>query len=223
MDTKDITYFLNAEQEFCNAHPTYGKMSINKDSEMTFIGLDDRAYFLIGKPFAKYYHHTNKIIENEEVYGLTLAERVLLKMFYCEHSVEFRDDYYYDKKNIPQVISEMFNGLNNIVKKAPLNNDKILYRFCCDYDPNDMKVGDVITFPYNLTCTNFDWHQDKEKNVYVITPLPDGNTKAHNLYEIYEHGDEKQVNFLRETSFKVTKIEKTKGSDFVKIHLEEIA
>ena len=28
MDTKDITYFLNAEQEFCNAHPTYGKMSI---------------------------------------------------------------------------------------------------------------------------------------------------------------------------------------------------
>ena len=86
-----------------------------------------------------------------------------------------------------------------------------------------MKVGDVITFPYNLTCTNFDWHQDKDKNVYVITPLPDGNTKAHNLYEIYEHGDEKQVNFLRETSFKVTKIEKTKGSDFVKIHLEEIA
>ena len=45
----------------------------------------------------------------------------------------------------------------------------------------------------------------------------------HNLYEIYEHGDEKQVNFLRETSFKVTKIEKTKGSDYVKIHLEEIA
>lgn len=73
MDTKDITYFLNAEQEFCNTHPTYGKMSINKDSKMTFIGLDDRAYFFIGKSFAKYYHHTNKIIENEEIYGLTLA------------------------------------------------------------------------------------------------------------------------------------------------------
>ena len=44
-------------------------MYSNEDSierEMTFIGLDDRAYFLIGKPFAKYYHHTNKIIENEE-------------------------------------------------------------------------------------------------------------------------------------------------------------
>ena len=52
--------------------------------------------------------------------------------------------------------------------------------------------------------------------------MPDGNTKAHNLYEIYEHGDEKQVNFLRETSFKVTKTEKTNGSDYVKIHLEEI-
>ena len=91
--------------------------------------------FLIGRPFAKYCHHTNKIIENEEIYGLTLAERVLLKMFYCEHSVEFRDDYYYDKKNIPQVISEMFNGLNNIVKKAPLNKDKILYPKIRNYHP----------------------------------------------------------------------------------------
>lgn len=58
-----------------------------------------------------------------------------------------------------------------------------------------MKVGETISFPYNLTCTNYDWKQAKFKNVYVITPLQDGNTKAHNLYDIYEHGQEKQIDF----------------------------
>ena len=45
-----------------------------------------------------------------------------------------------------------------------------------------------------------------EKNVYIIEPLKDGSTKAHNLHAICNHGDEKQVNFTRGTSFKITKV-----------------
>lgn len=56
----------------------------------------------------------------------------------------------------------------------------------------------------------------------MITPLQDGNTKAHNLYDIYEHGQEKQIDFLRGTSFKVTKIEKTKGTPYKKFYLSEV-
>lgn len=162
-----------------------------------------------------------KIIGNEEKFGLTKAEQVLLNMYYAQHSAKFRDDYYHGE--IPEVVRQMFIGINNVVSKAPQNKDKILYRFCQNEDPKGMKVGDVVNFPYNLTCTNFDWNQAKYKNVYVITPLPNGKTRAHNLYEIYEHGDEKQVDFLRDTSFMVTKVEETKGTPYRKYYLKELS
>lgn len=58
-----------------------------------------------------------------------------------------------------------------MVNKAPINADPILYRFCNDYDKCDMKVGDIINIPHNLTCTNYNWHQEKYNNVYIISPL----------------------------------------------------
>ncbi|WP_440337389.1 hypothetical protein [Megamonas funiformis] len=188
---------------------------------MCEIGDDDAASFLISKPIATCYDSCSKIIGNEEKFGLTKAEQVLLNMYYAQHSAKFRDDYYHGK--IPEVVKQMFIGINNVVAKAPLNKDKVLYRFCHDEDPKGMKVGDVVNFPYNLTCTNFDWNQAKYKNVYVITPLPNGKTRAHNLYEIYEHGDEKQVDFLRDTSFMVTKVEETKGTPYRKYYLKELS
>lgn len=197
METKDIQYFLEAEKNFCNEHPDYGKYRFDDIYGMSYVGDDDRAEFLVDKPFSKHLKHGESIYGKEETYGLTKAERMLLSMFYNNYSSKFRDDYYLDRENMPEVISEMFVGINNVVAKAPLNKDKVLYRFCKDEDKKDMGVGDVVCFPYNLTCTNYDWHQEKYNNVYVITPLSKGKTKAHNLFEIYEHGDEKQVDFLR--------------------------
>lgn len=57
-------------------------------------------------------------------------------------------------------------------------------------------------------------------DVYVITPLPNGETKAHNLFDIYNHAGE--VDFLRGTTFKVTKVENTKGSEYKKYYLTEL-
>lgn len=222
METKDIQYFLDAENEFQKQHPDYGTMYFDEEYGMGEVGQDDRAEFLMHKPFADTLTHVKSIIKNKEVYGLTLTERVLLCMYYGQYSSKFRDDYYYDKKNMPEVIHAMFDGLNNLIEKAPQNRDTTLYRFCNDYDSKNMKVGEVVTFAYNLTCTNFDWKQEDRKDVYVITPLGNGMTKAHNLFEIYEHGDEKQVDFLRGTSFKVTKIEETKGTKFKTYYLAEL-
>lgn len=221
VETKDIQYFLKAEQDFRDEHPNYGEIYFHKLYGMCEIGDDDAASFLISKPIATCYDSCSKIIGNEEEFGLTKAEQVLLNMYYAQHSAKFRDDYYHGE--IPEVVKQMFIGINNVVAKAPLNKDKVLYRFCCNEDPKEMKVGDVVNFPYNLTCTNFDWNQAKYKNVYVITPLPNGKTRSHNLYEIYEHGDEKQVDFLRDTSFMVTKVEETKGTPYRKYYLKELS
>lgn len=222
METKDIQYFLDAEKNFSTEHPDYGNHKFDEVFGMSYVGDDDRAEFLVNKPFSKNLKHGETIYGNEEVCGLTKAERIMLSMFYSTYSAKFRDDYYYDRVNMPEVISEMFVGINNVVAKAPLNKDKVLYRFCMDEDKKNMVVGEVVCFPYNLTCTNYDWHQEKDKDVYVITPLSNGKTKAHNLFEIYEHGDEKQVDFLRNTSFKVTKVEATEGTAFKKYYLSEL-
>lgn len=218
--TKDIQYFLNAEKEFCKEHPDYGTLYFDEKYGMGKVGDNDQASFLIHRPFEENFSRHFKLIGNEDKYGLTDAERILLNMYYAQHSAKFRDDYYHSE--IPEVVKQMFMGINNVVAKAPQNHDKILYRFCQSEDPKNMKVGETISFPYNLTCTNYDWKQAKFKNVYVITPLQDGNTKAHNLYDIYEHGQEKQIDFLRGTSFKVAKIEKTKGTPYKKFYLSEV-
>lgn len=222
METKDIQYFLEAEDKFKKSHPNYGDFFYDEKYGFGEVGQDDRANFLMDKPFAQNSSSIKEPIGNEEKYGLTKAERVLLRMYYSNYSEQFRDDYYYDKRNMPDVIYAMFEGLDNLIKKAPQNKDSILYRFCCHEDPQDFKVGQVVNFQYNLTCTNYNWEQEKDKNVYIITPLKKGYTKAHNLFEIYEHGDEKQVDFLRETSFVVTKIEKTEGSEYKKYYLTEL-
>lgn len=117
---------------------------------------------------------------------------------------------------------DLYKAKNPVVAKAPLNKDNVLYRFCKTTDKDNMKEEDVITFSYNLTCTNFDWKQEKDGNVYVITPLTGGKTKAHNLFEIWEHGDEKQVDFLRGSTFKVTKVETIPGTEYHKYYLQEI-
>lgn len=220
-ETKDIQYFLEAEKKFRKEHLDYGELFFDEKYGAREIGDEDSASFLVNMPIGEYYKQHSQIIGNEEKYGLTEVERTFLCMYYAQHSAKFRDDYYHGE--IPEVVRQMFIGINNVVSKAPQNKDKILYRFCQDEDPKGMKVGDVVNFPYNLTCTNFDWNQAKYKNVYVITPLPNGKTRAHNLYEIYEHGDEKQVDFLRDTSFMVTKVEETKGTPYRKYYLKELS
>lgn len=221
VETKDIQYFLKAEKKFRDEHPDYREIYFDEQYGMRKIGDDDAASFLISKPIAKCYDSCSKIIGNEERFNLTKAEQVFLKMYYAQHSAQFRDDYYHGV--IPEVVKQMFIGINNVVAKAPQNKDKILYRFCCNEDPKGMKIGDLVNFPYNLTCTNYDWNKAEYKDVYVITPLTNGKTKAHNLYEIYEHGKEKQVDFLRNTSFMVTKVEETKGTSFRKYYLNELS
>lgn len=218
---KDIQYFLEKEQEFCEAHPDYGKRFFDKEiGEMSEIGINDSNHFLHDKVINKYFSIIGAPIGNEESLELTDAQRVCLRMFYGRYSVLFRDDYYYN--GITEVVQNLLDTLDSVVELAPKNTDSVLYRFCNEHDRTDMNIGDIITFHHNLTCTNFDWEQGDEKNVYIITPLKDNSTKAHNLYEIFEHGDEKQVDFKRGTSFQVENIEDTEGTGFKKIYMQEL-
>ena len=216
-----MQYFLDEEEKFCKEHPDYEKdffdTSIN---EMSKQGINDRLNYLTKRVFSKTHETITEPLENEKKLGLSEAQRVILRLLYCMHSRIFRDDYY--NEGVTEFVANLFETLDDLVNKAPQNCDPVLYRFCNTYDKSDMKVGDIITIPYNLTSTNHDWKQKEDNNVYIIKPLGDGKTKAHNLYEIYPKGDEYQVEFLRGTKFRVDKIEDTKGTEYRKYYMTEI-
>lgn len=217
----DINYFLTEEEKFCNKHPTYGDFFFNeKYNEFDIVGSEDPMCFMTERPFSTYYSLMKEASDGEIKYALTAIEHVVLLLFYSKYSAKFRDDYY--NNDIPELATKMFQVLDGIVAKAPQNRDDTLYRFCNMYDKCNMKKGDIITFTYNLTTTNYDWEQEQYKNVYIIYPLKNGKTKAHNLFEIICHGKENQVEFLRNTSFEVTNVLETVGTEYKKFYLQEI-
>lgn len=212
----DIKYFLEEEDNYNKTN--HDEWTTNEFGELEFA--HDALSFLREKPFHKLCAATDFVTERCTQFGLTDSERTVLRMFYAKWSAEFRDDFY--KKPIPELANNMFITLNNVIKKAPITDSKVLYRFCNEYDQANMKINDVILIPHNLTCTTFNWNQNGN-NVYVICTLPSDKTCAHDLYKIYEHGDEKQVNFLRGTRFLVTKIEEIPNTKYHTYYLDELA
>ncbi|MFA6780211.1 MAG: hypothetical protein WCU80_10595 [Paludibacteraceae bacterium] len=163
---KDLHYFIDKEDEFITNHPNYGHFFYDETiGEMSEYGINDRLNYLSDKVISKTRETIKEPLENEIKFGLSDAQRVLLRLFYCKSSHIFRDDYYYD--GITDFVQNLFDTLDDVVRKAPINADSILYRFCNEYDKCDMKIGETIDFSYNLTCTNYDWKQERYKNVYL--------------------------------------------------------
>ncbi len=109
--------------------------------------------------------------------------------------------------------------LESVIKKAPKHDGGILYRFLTPNDNEILSVGDLVTFDHSLTTTTEDWKQDE--HTYIITPLPKAQTNAYDLYKIYNHGDETQVNFLAGSKFRVSKVEITDQEKRV-MYLDEV-
>lgn len=68
----------------------------------------------------------------------------------------------------------------------------------------------------------YSFYDSPYNNVYIISPLENGKTRARNLFEIRNHGDEMQIDFLRNTRFQVEKIEQIKETEHKKIYLKEL-
>lgn len=215
---KDIQYFIDKEQEYILKHKNDGKR-MEYGTGLIDTDFYNSEYFLKAGKIQWYYSGMKEYIENEEEYNLTEAERVILRMFYGDMPCYFRDDYYHGA--VPEIAEELFKVLNSLVLKAPQSKSSPLRRYCKSQDKTDLSEGDIFTVAHCLTCTEDNWEQEDRKNVYIIKPLIDGKTKAHNLYEIYNHGGEKQVNLIRGTSFKITKVI-TQENNFKLIYMEEL-
>lgn len=192
---KDIDYFLQAEID-------YKQTPVPDMVYIEGVGFEfpyEPLQFLRRSPFSSMKEISQK---NEGKYGLNTVEWIMLYCFLGPYSCYFRSDNYYE--GIPDIVIEMQLVLDSVIRKAPKCVSKKLYRFLNDFDKSDFQIGETYMPTHSLTTTTEDW--GKHTDMYVITPLPDGRTKAHSLFELYNHGDETQVNFERGTNFRVTDI-----------------
>ena len=217
-EIKDIQYFIDKENEYISKHKNDGRI-FEYGTGIIDADFYNPEYFLKDGKIQWYCDGTKEYIENEEKFKLPEVERVILRMFYGDMSRIFRDDYYHG--TVPEVAEELFKVLNSVVLKAPQSKNSPLRRYCVSEDRTDFREGDIFTVAHCLTCTEDEWKQEDRKNVYIIEPLKDGSTKAHNLYAIYNHGNEKQVNFTRGTSFKIIKVI-TQKNGLKLIHMKEL-
>lgn len=217
---KDVKYFLEMEKKFQKEHKD--GMELFYDSEcgcMTCKSYPDD--FLQGgwmNKFAKS-PHSEKVTDAIRKYNLSEVEVLIMNCFYGNLSQYFRDDIYTQFGGVPEVAKEMQKVLTSFIKKAPKHNGGVLYRFLKSHDNTNLKIGDIFEPTYSLTTTNEDREQDKD--VYVITPLLEEKTSAFDIYKIYNHNEENQVNFLKGTKFRVTNVERdSKG--FRRFYMDEI-
>lgn len=98
--------------------------------------------------------------------------------------------------------------LDSLLQKTPKTKEKVLYRqdnYTCISQLKDLlEHNKPYVHPCYMTCSTDDFDHGHIK--FIITPLGNGKTKAHEIYVIYNHGDERQVEFELGTKFRIDRI-----------------
>lgn len=80
---KDLQYFINAENEFCEEHPNYGESFFDTSiGEMSEQGIDDRLNYLSDRIISKCNKMIKEPSEKELEFKLSDAQRVLLRLLH---------------------------------------------------------------------------------------------------------------------------------------------
>ncbi len=165
---------------------------------------------LIAKGAVHNYFGLNEI----EILALIMLEEFAYR--YIQQPA-FNDIYLNDYNKI------LINSLDNALLKIPRTSHDTLYRQDRDY----YKIpenGEILKFKGFLTTSKDDF--DNTYNIkWVIKPLPNGLTKAHDIYLVYNKGcnlpyPEWQVEFERNTKFIVTKV--VPKDNFTEVYISEL-
>ena len=150
---KDIQYFLEVEDTYNQTEPKDNMVWDEEvqDWDYKHIPLD----FLRSRPFRRSFDNIEYKKELTKGFCLSDAELTILGMFIMHCSAPFRDDYY--GETIPDIAMYMFEVLDNVVEKAPITETDVVYRHCKYPDKSNMKVGDILFVPHNLTCSTDLW------------------------------------------------------------------
>lgn len=177
------------------------------------------------KDLLMYVEVMNNLVETGSIhndFGLNDIEIIALIMLeeFAYNTIQqpaFNDRYLNEFNEI------LINSLDNALLKIPGTSHNILYRqdkYCYKVP----KVGEILNFKGFFTASKDDF--DNTYNIkWIIKPLSYELTKAHDIYNVYNHGcncpyPEWQVEFERNTKFIVEKVVPKENK--TEVHISEL-
>lgn len=157
-------------------------------------------------------HYINPLLTDLEILSIVILEGF--------GSSQLIQSSLYHPQQSNELKEILVDNLDSALKKTPQNTHTTL--FANDgFQREDNKVGDTFTIQGYFTTSKEDF--DNAQFVkWIIEPLSQNQTKAHEIYQIYNHGEncpypEYQVEFERGTSFVITDIRKQGDYDIIYI------
>ena len=129
------------------------------------------------------------------------------------------------EKRIPNELELALSSLlDSVLEKMPPSEFECLVRYDCYSDISNYKENEIITIDYYLTTTIKDMSVADTKIIWVITPLPKNETNARCIYPIrdIEGVPEYQINFIRETKFKIDRIKPVESESYFLMYVTEV-
>ena len=145
------------------------------------------------------------------------------KIHYKEYNLTDLEALSIVRRKLNALTEVLIQNLDSALRKAPKNTHPVLYANDGFMRGNN-RIGDIFTVNGFFT-TSIDDFDNAHSIKWIIEPLPEGQTKAHEIYKIYNHGEdcpypEYQVEFERGTKFEITDIKK--GKEYNVVHIKEL-
>lgn len=169
-----------------------------------------------------FYIPENKKIELAQ-YKITDIEYLTILMF-CGNLCKIFQQHLVEKRTPNEFEATLCDLLDGILDKLPSADFEYLGRFDTYSDIDYYKENSIIDIDYYLTTTPHDLGNVKDtKIVWIITPLPKSETRARCIYPVYDLPiPEFQVNFKRNTKFRIDRIEKTRSNSYPLLYITEL-
>lgn len=163
-------------------------------------------------------------------YNANNAELFVLRILYGYSYFVIQEPFFNTKKS-NQFTIEIHKLLDSLLQKAPRFHGKVLYRHekHCSVDRviELFKKGLPLKTSHYLT-TDYEDYEREDGFSFIIYSLPNGKTNAHELYRIMSHNEnspypEHQINFERDSLFKILAIENSNNRIIVKLEELELS
>lgn len=160
-------------------------------------------------------HQTEPVLSEIEILSIVILEGF--------GSSQFIQGAAFDSNKSTALTSALISSLDSALLKIPKCQHQLLYAND-GFERYKNKVGDIFTVQGYLT-TSTDDYDNAHSIKWVVTPLAPNCTRAHEIYRVYNHGDdcpypENQVEFRRATPFEITKIEE--GDSYDTVYIREL-
>lgn len=154
--------------------------------------------------------HPDIIDQNE----LTESELFVMFMMLYKNYDEIQQQFFPLGK-MSSFSKECINQYDSFLRKVPVSTNLIHYRLERYYKIGDfekiMKQGQNFVCHHYLTASSsrtiFEKLGDGVK-LYINRPIIDKKSKAHEVFKVYNDTKENQVNYERNTSFQINRVDK---------------